>query len=356
MTQPLTEITIHQFRGIKDLTLSGLGSVNILVGANNSGKTSVLEALATYARPFDIFEWTSTAWRREIKASRRSTVEALKWLFPQNHPSKSDEAYLNNNFVSGKGKFSIEEVYAEFEEISRIPESKQLKIIDDEAEYGAKLSVRVEIPKEAKIIQQDFEIWDTQNKPYPKVTKTALPVATITPVTHRVEQLSGITDLIKTKNKADALEVMRIFDNGVRDIAILNYPGMRPTIEIDHQNFSTTAPVSAFGDGMRRALTFALILPKVKGGLLLVDEIETAVHVSALQELYSWLVQACKRNDTQLFVTTHSLEAVDALLGAHSAPYDGLVAYRLGRPGEPVKRFEGELLNRLRNERGLDVR
>ena len=38
-------IRIQNFRGLKDLTIENLGRVNLLVGANNVGKTSVLEAL-----------------------------------------------------------------------------------------------------------------------------------------------------------------------------------------------------------------------------------------------------------------------------------------------------------------------
>ena len=49
---PLETLTIHQFRGLRDVELRGLGRFNVLVGLNNSGKTSVLEAIATYARRF----------------------------------------------------------------------------------------------------------------------------------------------------------------------------------------------------------------------------------------------------------------------------------------------------------------
>ena len=49
-TQTRTGAMIHSveiegYRGLKRLTMSGLGRVNLLVGTNNSGKTSVLEAL-----------------------------------------------------------------------------------------------------------------------------------------------------------------------------------------------------------------------------------------------------------------------------------------------------------------------
>jgi AAA15 family ATPase/GTPase len=362
MANWLNELTIHQFRGIKDLTLADLGSVNILVGINNSGKTSILEAIASYARPFDLYEWSNTAWRREVKASRRSTVEALKWLFPQTQSVETEQT-VGEIHISSQGQYPVIDVKARFEEIFRLRAIQgQLKLEvneseESDSEAGARLTVQLQTTLPNFLFQEKvFEIWDTQNRPYPKSSRPSLPVATITPVTHRIEQLSGISDLIKTKNKTAILQALTLFDPGVRDITILSSQGMRSTIEIDHVDFKTTVPVSAFGDGMRRALTFALIIPKIKGGLLLVDEIETAIHVSALQELYSWLVKICQLNDIQLFATTHSLEAVDALLDAHVEPYDGLVTYQLGKAGQPAKRINGELLSRLRYKRGLDVR
>ncbi|QDZ40090.1 AAA family ATPase [Euhalothece natronophila Z-M001] len=53
MTRNLEHLMIQQFRGLKNLEMSNLGTINLLVGANNSGKTSVLEAIATYCRPLD---------------------------------------------------------------------------------------------------------------------------------------------------------------------------------------------------------------------------------------------------------------------------------------------------------------
>ena len=41
----LSSITIETFRGIKDATFDNIKRVNYVVGKNNSGKTSVLEAV-----------------------------------------------------------------------------------------------------------------------------------------------------------------------------------------------------------------------------------------------------------------------------------------------------------------------
>jgi len=61
--------------------------------------------------------------------------------------------------------------------------------------------------------------------------------------------------------------------------------------------------------------------------------------------------------NVQLFATTHSLEAVDAMLMAQIGVPDQLVAFHLPEHGTgQAKRFSGELLDNLRFERGLDIR
>lgn len=114
--------------------------------------------------------------------------------------------------------------------------------------------------------------------------------------------------------------------------------------------------LSVLGDGERRALIVALSLPIVAGGVLLVDEIETAIHFSALRKFFTWLVQACQRYDIQLFATTHSIETLDALLQAQGSDREGPVVFRLSEGAGAAQRFSGDLLHRLRLERGLEVR
>lgn len=118
------------------------------------------------------------------------------------------------------------------------------------------------------------------------------------------------------------------------------------------------APVSTFGDGVRRALLLASVMPRISGRVLLIDELETAIHVSVLGKLFRWLLDACKQFNVQLFATTHSLEAVDAILDADTTAEDDIVGYRLARTGEGVsaKRYSEGILKLLRHERGLDVR
>ncbi len=95
----------------------------------------------------------------------------------------------------------------------------------------------------------------------------------------------------------------------------------------------------------------------MKGGILLIDELESTIHTEALQNSFKWLVKWCIEMNVQLFATTHSLEAVDALLGVTESDSD-LVLYRL-EPKESqtrVVRHDGHRLRRLREEQGQEVR
>lgn len=105
-------------------------------------------------------------------------------------------------------------------------------------------------------------------------------------------------------------------------------------------------PVFVFGDGLRRAVTIASSMIHCRNGILLIDELETAVHARALE------------HNIQLFATTYSIEAIDAVLAAGKNMLNKLVTYRLEAKDNLsiAKRFSGESLYDLRYELGQDVR
>ena len=46
---PIPNLTIRGFRGLADFELQSLATVNLITGKNNTGKSSVLEAIALFA-------------------------------------------------------------------------------------------------------------------------------------------------------------------------------------------------------------------------------------------------------------------------------------------------------------------
>jgi AAA15 family ATPase/GTPase len=366
----LDNLTIHQFRGLRDLNLQDLGQINILVGGNNSGKTSVLEAISTYCRPLDPLEWLNTSWRREIKSSRKPQLDALRWLFPQNSEVSHVHLYEGETYVSSNGAFPVRELralYREFEGFSELTDkenSSESQREIDEIEFdnilrGAELELKVTTSFSPEELSVSFKIWENQRFINKKNRSTAvLPIDTVTPISHRIEQLqiSLLSEAILLGIKPEVIKLLQQMDSEITDLVILSPTGKLPSLYIDHKRVGIS-PLSAFGDGVRRLLFIALTLAKVREGVLLIDEIEIAIHTEALGSSFAWIVQWCQRLDVQLFATTHSLEAIDAILDARDSETD-LVLYRLEKRESQTKavRIERERLQRLREDLGQEVR
>ncbi len=389
-TGSLESIAIHKFRGIRDLELKGLGQINLLVGINNSGKTSVLEALSIYCHPLDIRVWLSTARQREqeYRISRTPSLDALQWLFAHDFLLNREKLKTGTISISGSGSFAVKQMKATYEEIEGMfvsekrrrlaagddqlaeSEDEQIGESEDLLELRKGLDLRVELyteqlslfdSEEADIIE-DYQLWEHEflSRASGK-REPSLLTSVVTPASHRsdIGQFRLLSEARFHNFKADVLELLRQMDHNISDIEILLSPesiSSRFNIYIQHERLGL-APVSTFGDGVRRLLHIALKLASVRGGIFLIDELESTIHTEALQNSFSWLVRWCKEMDVQLFATTHSLEAVDALLDVTEYESD-LVLYRL-EPKEiqtRVVRHDWDRLKRLREELGQEVR
>ena len=72
-------------------------------------------------------------------------------------------------------------------------------------------------------------------------------------------------------------------------------------------------PVGSFGEGLRRLLSLATLLCGMRGGILLIDEIDTGLHYSVLADMWKLVIGTAIKNDIQVFATTHSLDCLRGL-------------------------------------------
>jgi hypothetical protein len=208
---------------------------------------------------------------------------------------------------------------------------------------------------------EHYSLWENERLlRFPGRKKPSLLTSTVTPVSHRsgFNQLRLLSEARFHDLKDDVLVLLRQMDSNISDIEILLSPGSFShfNIYIQH-NLLGLAPLSTFGDGVRRLLHIALKLAAAKGGILMIDELESTIHTEALQNSFRLLIQWCKEMNIQLFATTHSLEAVDALIEVTTIESD-LVLYRIEpKSGQTrVIRHPWDRLKRLREDLGQEVR
>jgi hypothetical protein len=376
-------VTIDGFRGLRNLRLDDVGLINLLVGPNNCGKTSVLEALSIFCNAFEPFEWVSMVRRRDFGRLDETRIQSLRWCFPQNGQSVDPElAFEGECTMTCEGLPLLHSLRVTYVDIMGDPDPQETErrkrgLIAEGNEDQNGDTDGMQLRRGARIthsITQNFhgkpsnlipmvaEIWE-DNPLYVGVKRsyvTPLQTETLTPYSYQINrvQVSSQSRHVFGEDGAMVLELVRQFDPDVRGVVIASLGGHRPAIYLDHNRLGP-APLSVFGDGLRRAVLLASTLLTLRaGGILLIDEIETGIHVSVLQRVFAWLTEAARDRQVRIFATTHSLEALDALVRAGPNGVSDIVSYHLdhGASETRVKRIDGELLLRLRRERGLDVR
>lgn len=358
-------LNIERFRRLENLRLDGLGAVNILVGKNNSGKTSVLEALAVMSDPFSPFNWINTAWERELKSARTPVLEVLSWMFPQTAPRKNgyEGTAVIEAIRTNDAPFQMAARYHEFRDLTPPPEAAEPREgnWEEPSEYSARLEVSVKdhfmgLGQIEESSTHEIRGGRIEQGPEKRVIQ---PHQFVSPVSHRTSrQLLAVLDqVLQERRKEEVVRLMQMFAEDVDDIEIRSPQGRGAVVYLHHRGIGHV-PLPVEGDGMRRALAFAAAATLARDGVLLLDEVETALHPDALGRIFQFLVQVCRTTSVQLFVSTHSLEAVDAMLVSVAGDVADLVAYRLPTRGSdhPIKRFGGQTLHDLRNEGGMDLR
>jgi predicted ATPase len=347
-------IEIKAFRGLREVRLDGLSRINIIAGKNNAGKTTVLEAIAACCHPVDGKSWIEMALRR---GSRLPLDQQLHQLFPV----VRGNIELSYERAGNPPQWRIEVRLAERQELASEVPDEELTVanaIRMVTRIGLDLAPVGAAPDSPLRMQCEFALRPGETVPKLRSPEDVETVS-VTSQTHRAEgfQIALLASLEERRAHESILALLQQFDPDVEKIEVYDPFSIRSAIRVWHKKTGQT-PLSVFGDGFRRVLTYALALFRCRdGGVLLIDEIETAIHYSALREVYAWLVHACECYNVQLFVTTHSLEAIDALLDATPEKQDTTYfrLFDIGQ-GPRVIRFSEPELRTLRHELGDEVR
>ncbi|MGK7945416.1 MAG: ATP/GTP-binding protein [Microcystaceae cyanobacterium] len=355
-SKPLNSLYIHQFRGIRDLELKDLGQFNVLVGVNNSGKTSVLEALYLYLAPLIQMQWFSLI---QLRDDQLSALDSLLWLFPQD---KSTSTHHNIS-ISSHGVYAVKSIKSNYSIFDKIKDFQQKKL-EKSIEIKINILAKEDDNNEHQEVSHSFSFADSHGGQIitdsEELKKYRFLCTYITPTSHRIDSYPSklLTEAIKLGLKSNLITLLNIFDQQIKDLVILDSPNISsllvPEIYIEHDKLGLI-PISAFGDGVRRLVFIALQLVQLKNGILLIDELENTIHTKALKDAFQWIVKWCQELNIQLFATTHSLEAVDTML---SVTNSDLVLYRLDPKDNDMSalRIGRDRLQRLRENLGMEVR
>ncbi len=352
----INSLNIETYRGIKNLCLEGFSGINIITGDNNCGKTSVMELLHTVAEPTQIQFWLPHIRRISSPSKNITYYEGLIDLFDK---EETDSPKIKYSIVdSSKKEHVITVTYKIRPEAVSTRIANRLSLMKFSTEEKQIVANRLDLSFDYNSQEnKDYKIYEFQDylgvlpieENVPVICK---PVVYVSPTAHGNNFLYLKEILNDSELYPEMLSILQDFDP---DIISINQYVSRVSSNyycgILTKKFKNALPLNMYGDGMKKAILLMSAVVAAKGGILLIDEFETAIHTSAMTKIYAWILKTCKKLNIQLFLTTHSKEALQKVLALNSESdlKDDITLFTL------YKREEKTIVRKLSAERAIEA-
>ena len=320
----INSIEIRQFRGIKKLDVFDFSRINLIVGDNNCGKTTFLEAIQLLFAESNLNSVKNIVRQRTILNPNDSFYVSFINLFniEQMKNSLSFDIYATSNDgpirleITGNEKtVSVEEALRVSSMSSRQknaymksfplpPETAKIFTGSVISQYGKKTT-----DKKLTISSINNDI---SGPPAKKVVQYVPSFGHL-----RYDLLKNIVE--NPDYKKLAVSILQQFDESIVDICYTKADD-GAVLETVITEDGTNMPFSVYGDGIKKILYILNKLFDSTDSILLIDEIETGLHKKYYNKLFPVVFELAQKLNVQLFIATHSLEAIDAILSY--AQYD----------------------------------
>ena len=312
------ELKLLGYRGFECYRLSGLRRVNLLVGKNNSGKTSVLEAtqlLAAGKRP-DTLSRHMEARRGKVPhriLNGYSVIDILPIFRHHNISlgsfvdiqSNDTEVQFNVGSMSDLSRPMFHDLLQSISEIQSV-ELPEFTLSISRVSQNSSISVFA-LSKSGLLF---VPVGAPENAFEKAFRAQFLTSASLYPA-----ELQLLWDnALRQSREDEAVEVLRTIQPDIGSLHFLSSTETGvPEILAGMTKKRSRVPLDSFGEGMRRLLALSLSLSDCTDGLLLVDEIDTGLHWTVMEDLWQLVIGAARDRNVQVFATTHSYDCVKGL-------------------------------------------
>lgn len=365
----LSELKIKRYRGIYDLELNDLGMVNIIAGANNTGKTSILELIESLEAPNNLRAWRIIG-RREGNSSRMVTTvyDTMKSLFPIGE--KDLDMIISYGGVANHKAFEIEISGKDFdttitdrqlERYSTYIRKFDVDDVESANEYETGVLV-IQYKVDGEVCGEDVVYGIQRGLPYTSEREDRKIISNIVYIspTQHAQNFFFLDSLLTDPDLYEQfVEIMREFDPGFISInSVVEERTLGRKYVVLSKNHREGLLLNAYGDGMKKAMLLLSAVLRAKDGILLLDEFETAIHISAMENVFSWILLTAKKMNVQIFMTSHSIEAIETVLRCCSEIQDETRMITLVNVEGAVKarNVSGKKAIQLLDEYGLELR
>lgn len=316
----MNSLHIQNYKNLEDLQLDKLGCVNLIAGENNVGKSSLLEAISIFQ------SGGSLEWMKRLLEFRGELVDTGV----EDRMQKEMDSFLS--FIPNYDddhKFELPIVISDMDQEVKIRfvHFTETRIIEEDSEQIIRTVIEDYNPdSNYENLFFGIEIASSFGK---KVLYRGVVVGS-QKQNGRIMQYVRMGDINTLNNPSlfdrlaltplqkEVVKALRIIEPRIEDLNFLKddrrrdrfTPQDRRVPYVLFEGEVKPRRLSSMGDGINRVLTIVLVMLNTKDGVLLIDEFENGLHYSVQQKLWKVIFSLSKSLNIQVFVTTHSRDAI----------------------------------------------
>ena len=355
----LESVSVDRFRGFKRLRLSPLDRFNLIIGRNNVGKTALLEAVFLLVGPTNPELPLRLSVLRGIEQFRNEPEDLWGWLFYGK--DISSEVVLRASIRPGKSR-TLRISVKERTDVRVTSGSK--RTIELKRDQG--MASTAAGPSELVLSFHDEKGKRHVSKAYITDKGVGYHTSQYTPLPscilissrggYNPDNAERYSKLEEAGREKELLPSLRVLEPRLKRLAVL-VTGAIPIIHADI-GIDRMVPLPFMGEGLGRLLTILLAISYCKGGVVMIDEIETGLHYSVMTQVWTAIAQAARDFDAQIIATSHSFECLKAAYDSfkESSLYDFRL-HRLDRNDGDVEtvHYDRDMIE-IAIKSGLEIR
>ncbi|WP_419861753.1 AAA family ATPase [Candidatus Palauibacter sp.] len=320
----IRHLMLKKYRSFESYTLQDLARVNLLVGRNNSGKTSILEAVHLLASQGDPNVFVQSTQRRGEVPVKTGTDGSADLRHREFH-DVSQQFFGRRFEVGAEFSVSSEDGLGHVSAtIMSVPEGESEDLFEADANDLQTFVLRLagsnhkhlDLPLNAdgslilsrRVLLRAASRAPTETRPIRFLTTESFGFGHLAEMWDNVQQAGG---------EFEVIDAMRILENDLESIHFLaaprRYGWASSGILLGFEPGTPRVPLGSHGEGSRRLLAISLSLTQLTNGFLLVDEIDTGLHWTVMEDMWRLVVETARKSRIQVFATTHSYDCVRGL-------------------------------------------
>jgi hypothetical protein len=314
-----SRVSIRNFRGIESLDATGFRRINLIMGRNNSGKTTFLESLFLLGGATNPQFATSLGQLRGQRSGNTNLVGMWRSLFHRLNPRIPVEIRGRWAEEPRDRELSIEGVEVSTYIASLDPSlegENGVAAVTPESVFGG-LCLRSsdasgnKLTTRATFDHESGRVVINASRRVDVIRTTMLSARALTNSARDAQQFSSLR---KTKQDREVVDALRIIEPNLQAIEVLSEPN-GPSIYLDI-GLDTLVPLTVCGEGMIRLFSIILELVASRNGVLLIDEIDNGLHYTVMPKLWKLLGELVEKHEVQVFGTTHNEDIIRSALEA----------------------------------------